>query len=126
MIVADTDILVDALRGHQPMANRVADAIRAGSLATTAISVFELQSGARTETEREKVDKLLAPITLLPFDDLAAQQSAHARRTLEADGRTIGMADYLIAGVCLSHEAELFTRNTRHFERVEGLRLVGF
>jgi predicted nucleic acid-binding protein len=37
---------------------------------------------------------------------------------------TIGMADYLIAGVCLAHGATLLTRNLDHFRRVPEL-LIG-
>lgn len=33
------------------------------------------------------------------------------------------MADYLIAGICLSRSAVLLTRNVRHFSRMAGLRL---
>jgi predicted nucleic acid-binding protein len=33
------------------------------------------------------------------------------------------MADYLIAGVCLSRSAILLTRNRAHFERVRGLSI---
>ncbi len=49
-----------------------------------------------------------------------------AREALEATGSPIGMADYQIAGVCLSRSALLLTRNRAHFERVSGLRLGGF
>jgi len=45
------------------------------------------------------------------------------RRTLEAAGKPIGMADSLIAGVVLAHDGVLLTRNRRHFERVPELRL---
>ena len=34
------------------------------------------------------------------------------------------MADSLIAGIALVHNATLLTRNRKHFERVAGLRLV--
>ena len=36
----------------------------------------------------------------------------------------IGMADSLIAGIALTADLALLTRNRRHFERVEGLMLA--
>ncbi len=36
------------------------------------------------------------------------------------------MADYLIAGICLSRNAMLLTRNRAHFERIPGLHLAAF
>jgi predicted nucleic acid-binding protein len=36
----------------------------------------------------------------------------------------IGLADILSAGICLSNELPLLTRNVDHFNRIEGLKLV--
>ena len=126
MIIADSDILIDALRGHEPTAERVAAALRAGSMATTAISRFELLSGARTQREREKVALLLGPMPILSFDDSAAGAAAGVRRRLERSGTAIGMADYLIAGICLSRQVELWTRNHAHFARIPDLRVLPY
>lgn len=124
MIVVDTDVLIDALRGREPARSLVAEAIAAGRLATTTITVFELRSGADTSRTRAAIDRLLAPLEVLAFDEAAATRAGDIRRALEAEGTPIGMADYLIAGICLSRSAALLTRNRSHFERVEGLRLA--
>lgn len=124
MIVADTDVLIDALRGRNPVAGLVAREIEAGKLATTVISSFELLSGSRAETERARVEDLLGAIELLPLDPAAAATAAALRRELEVRGETIGLADFLIAGICLSRSASLMTRNRRHFDRVSGLRFA--
>jgi predicted nucleic acid-binding protein len=123
MIVADTDVLIDALRGREPAASRVVTALTEGTLATTAITAFELRSGARTAEEIDLVEALLAGLPVLPFDDGAAKAAGSCRRGLEALGSTIGMGDYLIAGICLSRGAPLLTRNRKHFERVPELLL---
>ena len=123
MIVADTDVLIDALNGRGPSAERIKLELGAGALATTAITVFELRSGAKSTTASEQIETLLAGLTILPFDEKAADRAAAARRVLEVGGSPIGMADYLIAGVCLAHSAILLTRNRKHFERVPGLVL---
>lgn len=123
MIIADTDVLIDALRGREPSRSRVAREMSAGLLATTAMNAFELLSGARTPNEAAKVQTLLGALSILPVDIQASVQAAEVRRHLEAQGQTIGMADYLIAGVCLARGASLLTRNRHHFERVPGLLL---
>ncbi len=123
MIVADSDVLIDALRGREPFESRIAEVLATDSLATTAVSAFELLSGAKTETALTKVRQLLAPLEILPIDAAASSAAAEARRSLEAQGKTIGMADYLIAGVCLSRSLVLLTRNRKHFERVPGVVL---
>jgi len=123
MIVADSDVLIDALRGRQPARDRIDLELGTGQLATTVISVFELMSGVRSDSQLEKVKTLLAPIRILPLDDQASRQAAELRRRLEAEGRRLAMADYLIAGICLSRNSVLLTRNRSHFERIPELRL---
>jgi predicted nucleic acid-binding protein len=39
-------------------------------------------------------------------------------------GIDIGMADSLIAGICLVRGATLLTRNRRHYDRIPGLMLA--
>ena len=123
MIVADSDVLIDYLRGREPSFGRIQLELGTGRLATTSVNAFELLSGARTEREQEKVQRLLAAMVILPVDSLAAEAAAAARRELERTGHGIGMADYLIAGVCLVHRGILITRNLDHFGRVPGLSL---
>lgn len=123
MIFADSDVLIDSLRGRQPMTERIALEIRTGRLATTVVNLFELLAGARTAAERGKVEKLLGALIVVPLDETAAREAARIRRELEAGGQPIGMADSLIAGICMAHSGMLLTRNTAHFGRVKGLVL---
>jgi tRNA(fMet)-specific endonuclease VapC len=125
MIIADSDVLIDFLRGRSPWAGRIKLEIKTGHLATTAINSFELLSGARDADERDKMSQLLAALTVLGVTPAASEQAAAIRRELEAAGHGIGMADYLIAGVCLDHDGVLLTRNRDHFERVPGLKISG-
>lgn len=121
MIVADTDVLIDALRGRGAM-ERVHIELGTGRLATTAITVFELLGGARDDDERARVHVLLAAMVHLPLDAAAAKEAAAIQHELAA--APIGTADTLIAGICRSKKAMLMTRNRKHFSRVEGLHLA--
>ena len=121
MIVADTDVLIDALRGRGAV-DRVRLELSTGRLATTAITVFELLGGARTDGERERVETLLGALVYLPLDAHAAREAATIRRELAS--APIGTADTLIAGICRSRRAMLMTRNRSHFSRVPNLPLA--
>lgn len=125
MIVADSDVLIDFLRGRGEGARRVAVELETRSFGTTAITAFELRSGARTPRQQKAVALLLDAMTVLPFGAEEARLAAEIRRQIEDRGQPIGMADYMIAAVCIAADAILLTRNRKHFERVEGLRLSG-
>ncbi|MEJ2080472.1 MAG: hypothetical protein P8Z74_21170 [Acidobacteriota bacterium] len=77
MIVADSDVLIDALRGRQPARERIDRELGTGQLATTVISVFELLSGGRTSSQNDKIKRLLAPLIILPLDQDAARRAMH-------------------------------------------------
>jgi len=124
VIVADTDVLIDFLAGRNPGAEHVALELARGLLRTTAVTRFELLSGARNTRQENTIRQLLAAIPTLSLDQPAADLAARVRRNLQKAGESVGMADSLIAGIVLLHGATLLTRNRRHFERVSGLRLV--
>mgnify|MGYP006281126641 FL=1 len=71
MIVADSGVLIDSLRGRKPMVDRVALELKKAALATTVVNCFEIVSGAKNEPERKKVEKLLAAFVILPVDEAA-------------------------------------------------------
>ena len=125
MMIADSDVLIDYLRGRAPWAGRIRLEIETGHLTTTAINSFELLGGAKTSADMDKVSGLLDALTVLGVSPEASERAAEARRLLEKDGQGIGMADYLIAGVCLANGGVLLTRNLDHFERVPGLKISG-
>ena len=96
MMVADTDVLIDFLRGAESMASRIELELQKAGLSTTAVNAFELRSGAMGKKEKQQVDTLLAALGILPLCEAAAQRAAAIRRELEDRGASIGMADYLI------------------------------
>jgi tRNA(fMet)-specific endonuclease VapC len=124
LIVADTDVLIDALEGVTGITDLVEDLLRGRRLATTAITRVELGVGAATPGERRRVADLLASVPVLPLDAQAAERAGEVGACLRASGRGIPMADLSIAGICLSLDVPLLTRNWTHFERIDGLRLA--
>jgi len=123
VIVADTDVLIDYLRGEGPLVERITFELQ-HDLGTTVVTAFELWAGAIGSTKRERaVDTLLGALTIQPLDAEDARCAASLRRDLERAGRSIGMADSLIAGICVRHRAILITRNRAHLERFPNLML---
>ncbi len=123
MIIADTDVLIDFLQGRNPAADRIRLELEDSHLAVTAIGRFELLAGTRSIRVEQVVRQLLDAIPCLPLDAVSADRAAAVRRELEQQGAGIGMADSLVAGIVLASGSMLLTRNSRHFERVPGLKL---
>jgi len=124
LIVADSDVLIDFLAGREPAASRVAIELETRTFGTTVVTRFELLAGARDQTAEGLLRRLLDPLITLPLDRTAADRAASVRKALDLRGQGIGMADSLIAGIVLARGGMLLTRNRKHFERVEGLKLA--
>jgi predicted nucleic acid-binding protein len=124
VIIADTDVLIDYLAGAQPAADQVKAYAESDGLQTSAVTCFELLSGARDGKRGDRVRRLMAAIPVLPLDRAAATSAAIVRQRLGRSGASIGMADSLIAGIALVNNLPLLTRNRKHFEHVEGLSLI--
>jgi tRNA(fMet)-specific endonuclease VapC len=124
MFIADTDVLIDFLRGAGE-AEHISIELDTGRLCTTAITAFELWAGAKSPQQVGVVETLLQALTILPLDTAAARRAGEVRRELERTGGSIGMADSLIAGITLEKNAILLTRNRKHYQSVPGLKLSG-
>jgi tRNA(fMet)-specific endonuclease VapC len=73
--------------------------------------------------EQLKVDRLIQPMSLIPFDGEAAKRTADIRWHLEQSGKAIGPYDLMLAGQALSLGLILVTHNTKEFQRVPDLML---
>lgn len=123
----DSNILIGFLRGELQSAYDILVKGDASLFKVPAIVKAELLIGAekssRPEEERLRVESLLLPFDIVPFDEACAVQYARIRAHLESKGRTIGANDYLIAATALAHSAVLVTNNVSEFKRVPGLSI---
>ena len=119
--VADTDVFLDFLEGEGAHA-RVAALLRAGRLATTAVTLFEVWQGLESDAAREAARRALRGVRVYALTDAAAKRAAEVHQELKTS--PIGERDTLIAGVCLAIGRPLLTANVRHFRRVPGLDVV--
>ena len=124
----DTDILAAVLRRDPPLRliRRLAVTPPAQQF-TTSITYGEMIYGAAKRGSAALADRIRAllhhAVTVLPFDDAAAERYGHLRAGLEADGMPLAEPDLRIAAIALSRSLTLVTANTRHFDRITGLTL---
>lgn len=127
MYFFDSNVLIDISRRKLPFTYELLLKSDASLFKVPAVVKAELLLGAEKsndpENERFKVESLLLPFDIIPFDDSCAVQYARIRACLERKGLTIGGNDYLIAATALAHSAVLVTNNVNEFKRVPGLSI---
>lgn len=130
MIVLDTNVLSALMRPEDDvLAVHWFDSQPRLSIWTTAVTLLEIRSGIlmlpkgrRRETLNERFDRIITDLLdqrILPFDVDAAEKSSEIYAVQQKTGRNIGVRDTQIAGIVMSRNATLATRNTRHFDDLD-------
>lgn len=96
-------------------------------IAISTINLFELEYGMGKSNNRIKMDSYVVSLcrryAVLDFDRAASQQAGVIRALLDTRGTPIGPYDIQMAGIALSKNLTIVTRNTREFVRVPGLQV---
>lgn len=126
IFLLDTNICIYIInRRPEAVFKHLAD-LQAGEVAISSITGSELHYGvAKSGSKRnlQALEKFLAPLEVLAFDEAAMHQYAAVRTHLEKHGTPIGSLDMLIAAHALALDITLVTNNLREFKRVPGLRV---
>jgi predicted nucleic acid-binding protein len=115
VIVLDTTVLVDEIRGN-PVARAALGGIREDGEQPTAsvLSKTELLAGHR-EDEEPALRQLFRAITWIPVDDDIAERAGQFANAFVRSHRSIGTVDFVIAATADVLDARLWTLNIRHF-----------
>ena len=118
VVLLDTSVLIDYLRGR-PVVSRVNALLeRDEVLCTSPVNVEEIVRGLRSH-EIPAVDRLFDGLRVVPIGRAEGRQAGEWRRRFAARGTTLSQADCLIAAAAHAAAAVLATGNPRHFPMTE-------
>jgi tRNA(fMet)-specific endonuclease VapC len=129
-MILDSTFLIDVLRGNADVSALIEEIDATGTPFVSAVTVMELHEGIHladsTDAERSRVSELLTGINERPFDRACAMQAGEINARLVSAGEPIDGTDVMIAATAIVNDQPVVTRNTDHFERVEGLDVVTY
>lgn len=121
----DTNICSYILKNHPTAVKRRFEEVGAGNICISTIVLAELYYGAARHPKgvviRREIDDFASRLTVMSWDESAAEHYGAIRSTLEKAGAPVGAMDMLIAAHAKSCGATLITNNRREFDRIEGL-----
>ncbi len=124
-MILDTSFLIDYLKGKLPK-----DAFdRMENVYIAAISCMELYFGALkfgNKEEQEKVLSISGSFAILDFDINSSLEASKIRYDLEKKGSMIDLPDIMIAAIAKTNNQAIVTRNSKHFNRIEGLKVIDY
>ena len=129
MVIADTTLLIDLQRSdrneRQQQASRWLEEHVDVEIALPAVVLGEFAEGFES-AEHPAVRHYRETHRIIPVDEAVAMVYSRVSRELRSTGMSIGANDTWIAATALACGAALVTRNKRHFDRVDGLVLMGY
>ena len=130
-MILDTCFIIDVMDGDTTAIKKLRE-MENKSLPQiiTSPTIFEIYSGLeasiKKDEEKGKIKGTLSKMTLLSFDTNAAEISGHIDGKLVKSGQTIGPVDSMIAGIAISRNEKLLTRNIKHFSRIAELKTESY
>lgn len=114
-LLLDSSVLIDALRSRRGRRQWLAELVRSGhTLATSALNLAEVYAGMRPEEEARTKDFLNA-LACHEITARVAEMAGKLKSHWARQGRTLTLADTLIAAVALQQNCPLATDNRRDF-----------
>ena len=127
-VMLDTNIVSYYLRRQSPVLHqRVKQGLLANEIVISSIVRAELRYGqallAASDIRHTLIENLLPEIPTLDWGKQAADYYGKLSAQLKKQGTPIGELDTQIAAHALATGLTLITHNTKHFERVPGLKM---
>ncbi|MDM8557955.1 type II toxin-antitoxin system VapC family toxin [Candidatus Parabeggiatoa sp. HSG14] len=93
------------------------------SVITFAELIYGVERSSSTKINLPIVKSFVSCLSVLPWDNEAAEYYGKLRVFLERKGTPIGNMDLMIAAHALSKNLTVVTNNTRHFEKIPQLQI---
>jgi predicted nucleic acid-binding protein len=118
-LLLDTSVLIDVLRHRNQRREFVAELVRAGHIISTSmLNVAEVYAGMRPSEEPD-AEELFASLHLHELSGRSARLAGEMKNGWSKKGRTLTLADAIIAAVAIEQGCQLLTDNRKDFPMPE-------
>ena len=118
MVLLDTSVLIDVLRGSPLAVDWLASLQEVPSCSE--LTRAEVLRGVRSP-ERSRTDRLLGSLRWVAVDEPISRRGGELGRRYRRSHQGLSIVDFLIAGTAQLVDAELATANIRHYPMFAGL-----
>jgi len=129
MYLLDTDTVIFNFKGHEAIRKNL---LRCSNepIKLCIITLMELYYGAyksqKVASNLAKIKMLETSLDILPFGQEPVEIFGMCKAGLEAKGTPLDDFDMALAACALAHNLILVTNNTKHFQRIAGLRITNW
>ncbi|RJP84153.1 MAG: type II toxin-antitoxin system VapC family toxin [Desulfobacteraceae bacterium] len=126
MYLLDTDIIIYSLKGNQAVVRNLQRHLN-DPLHISAVTLMELYYGAykssQVESNLAKVKAIESSMDIVPVSQGLVEIFGLLKSNLEKTGTPLDDFDLVLGATALSRNLVLVTNNTKHFQRINGLKM---
>lgn len=129
MVVIDTDVLIYFLRASKEVVCNIEAILQTEKLGISIITLAEIYEGffSQSETMKTKLEHFEKfknkHLTVINLDDDICKAFGKLRNFLRNKNKLIDNFDLLIAATCITYNLPLYTKNFKHFKKIDLLTL---
>lgn len=124
IVMLDSSVLIDHFRSTDKPNTLYSSTIKCWDILYVAsVAKLEVLYGSKAESH-DYWSGVFETMIVLPFDDSAVEYAYGIVRELKRKRTLIDIEDIMIAATALANDLPLATLNRKHFERIDGLKLV--
>jgi tRNA(fMet)-specific endonuclease VapC len=129
MYLLDTDTVIFSLKGNAAVKRNLQEHLH-DPIKVSVVTLMELYYGAyksqKVESNLAKVKTIESILEVVPLGTESAEIFGIYKSKLEKAGTRLDDFDLILASCALAHNVTLVTNNTKHFERIEGLKVTNW
>ena len=123
-MILDSCFLIDLMVKDEKAVAKLNELVESATpIGVSTLTVTEVGSGLRNESEKNEFDDVLDQMELIPFEKSASRRAAQLQRQLRSDGHPVGAIDVMIAATAIEHGRGVVTRNVSEFNRIDDVRV---
>ena len=127
MYLLDTNIVIYCLKGHEVVNKNLLSHLN-DPINISVVTLMELYYGAyksqKVESNLAKIKTLENSIEVIPVGKEAVEIFGIYKAKLEPSGTPLDDFDLILAACAMTNNLVLVTNNTKHFKRIEGLKVT--
>lgn len=125
LLILDTDILIDVLRGDANAILFLQTKSQQFQLAISAVTQMELMVGCRNKTELQALDKFLQRFQLLKVMESISDRATDLLRQYRLSHGLL-IPDAVIAATALEYNESFVSKNQRDYRFIAGLNFLAY
>jgi predicted nucleic acid-binding protein len=126
MYLLDTDTIIYNLKGHEGIRKNLEKHIE-DPVKISVITLMELYYGAykseRVSGNLAKIKTIESSFEIIPTGNESAEIFGRLKASFQKKGNSLDDFDLIIASCALANNLVLVTNNTKHFKRIDSLKL---